>query len=381
MAITNLGFRIFFFLAALSAVILIGLWSGFYLGAIEFPSSQISSISWHAHEMIYGYCLAVIAGFLLTAVKNWTGVPTITGLPLLLLALLWLAARLLLLNNQILLAAIFDIGFLLFLNVAVAIPIIKVKQWRQIAVLSKLVLFLILNLWFYLGALGHFDSGIRISIYGGLYLVIGLILMMGKRLIPFFVKAATSKELPNTNIYDKASLGLFLIFFLAELIPLNSQVASYSAAGIFLVNAIRLLKWNRKEAWQSPLLWVLYLSLWFITFGFLLFAASAFLPVSKFIAIHAMAYGGIGLITIGMMARVSLGHTGRNVYQPPKLIGLIFSLLALGAIARVFAPLFVPSHYLTWMGISQLLWIVAFIIFLFIYGPMLCKARIDGKSG
>ena len=220
-SIFNLGFRIFFLGAGFFAVISIALWSAIYLFNIAIPIDAVSSFQWHAHEMIYGYAVAVIAGFLLTAVKNWTGVQTLYGKPLMLLFFLWLGARVLFLfgTMYIEIAAIVDSLFLLLLAVAIAYPIIKVKQWGQMGILSKVILLLIFNVFFYLGAMGILSEGIYWGIYGGIYLVVGLILMMGRRVVPFFIERGVGYPvtLYNSRFIDISSLVLFILFFIADI--------------------------------------------------------------------------------------------------------------------------------------------------------------------
>ncbi len=373
----ELGFRPFFLGAALYAAISILIWLLVYSMGFQMPQSTISSMQWHAHEMIYGYSIAVIAGFLLTATKNWTGIQTINGKPLLVLACVWIAARIALFSGQIMAAAILDLFFTLWLSQAIVTPIIKAKQWSQLAVVVKLLLLLVTNALFYFGAIGMLDQGINWGIYGGLYLVVGLILMMARRVVPFFIERGVDETvtLKNSKILDLSSLVLFLIFVVLELGNLSPMYSAYIATMLFIVNAIRLINWHTMGIWQKPLLWSLYLAIWFICVGFLLFGLSYFLGISKFIAIHAFSYAGIGAITLGMMSRVGLGHSGRDVSNPPKTVGIALAVLILGAIVRVFMPLIDSSHYALWIVISQALWILAFLIFFVVYLPLLTKAK------
>ncbi len=382
-ALFNLGFRPFFLLAPLFAVISIGLWGLYYFGISNQAISSVSSSYWHAHEMVYGYAMAVIAGFLLTAVRNWTGIQTLSGPLLSVLAGLWLAGRVCMAAGFIEAACLFDLTFMSCLVYAVLAPIVKAGQRKQAAVLSILILLLVFNGLFYLGALGYLESGLYLGVYGGFYLVIGLILVMARRLMPFFIERAMEGEiqLRHSAFLDRAILLAFLVFYVAELSGMPRSISAYAALLLFCANAMRLCLWHIGDIWRSPLLWVLYVSLWSINLGFLLHFLVLYSPVSTFTAIHAMAYGGIGLITLGMMARVALGHTGRNVYQPPRAISPIFLLLAAGTLIRVLMPIFIPELYPWWIGLSQLLWIVSFSAFLLVYLPMLIAPRADGKYG
>jgi len=235
---------------------------------------------------------------------------------------------------------------------------------------------------FLLGTAGVVQEGGVLGIYGGLYLVIGLILMMGRRVVPMFIKSGVdeSVEPANSRFLDIASLVLFLVFFVAVLLRITAPIAAWTALLLAVVNAIRLLGWHTPGIWRKPLVWVIYLGLWFITLGFLLFFLAHYLGLSPFLAIHAFAYGGIGLMTLGMMSRVALGHTGRSIHQPPLAIQLAFAALALGALVRVVLPLFANSHYGLWIAVAQGLWLVAFLIFVLVYTPMLIAPRADERG-
>ena len=385
LALLNLGFRVFFLGAGLFSILSILLWSAVYIFKISLPVHSITIFQWHAHEMIYGYSVAVIAGFLLTAVKNWTGVQTVTGKPLLLIFSLWAIARLLFSSgiSSFAIAGIFDVLFLLSVILSISHPIIKVKQWKQLPIVFILVLLMTGNIFFYLGVLDVVNNGIIWGIYGGLYLVIGMVLTMGGRVIPFFIERGVGYPVKviDSRWINITSHILFLVFFVSALFLNNPALSAYLALGLFLVNAIKLIGWHTHGIWKKSLLWSIYLAFWFICFGFLLFASHHFFGISKFLAIHAFAVGGIGLVTMGMMSRVALGHTGRNIETPHKSVAYALGILLLAAIVRVIVPLFDSTHYIFWIGLSQALWIVSFLMFTIIYLPILSKPRIDGQPG
>lgn len=381
----NLGFRPFFLGAALFAIASMILWMGVYAFQLPVPIEGISIIQWHAHEMIYGFTMAVIAGFLLTAVKNWTGVQTVYGLKLLGLFSLWAAARILFLfgTHFITLAAIADMLFMAGLMIAVASPVIQVKQWKQIGIMAKLVLLAIGNGCFYLGAMGVIANGVYLGLYGGLFLIIGLILTMGRRLIPFFIEVGVGYpvKLLNSQWLDLSSLVLFLAFFVVELFIGHQVTAALLSIGLFIITSIRLAGWYTVGIWKQPLLWSLFVAFLWIDIGFLLMALLPLFNLSKLLAIHAFSLGGIGVVTLSMMARVSLGHTGRNVKNLPTAMTVALIALIAGSIFRVGLPLVAPNHYLIWVLASQILWIVAFLIFMIVYAAMLIKPRVDGQFG
>jgi uncharacterized protein involved in response to NO len=375
----SLGFRPFFLLATSFAAISIILWSLIYFSSISLPFNAITPYQWHAHDMIYGFALSVIAGFLLTGVQNWTGLQSLSGKPLLILALCWLTARILIISDIILWAGFFDLTFIIVLNITVARLIIKAKQWKQLAIVFKLFTLFIGNSLFYLGALNIIENGTYLGIYGGMYLIIGLIMMMGRRVIPFFIEKGVDKpvKIYNSKLIDFSSLGLFIIFFISELSQQFQPLSGYTALLLFITNAIRLSGWYTKLIWKKPLLWSLYLAMCFISLGFLLHflheIAYSIWQISKFISIHSFAYGGIGMITFGMMARVALGHTGRSIHQPPKGITTALIILTTGAIFRILFCLIFPSYYTIWILLAQICWIIAFLIFVYLYYSILTQ--------
>ena len=343
-------------------------------------------VTWHAHEMIFGYAMAVIAGFLLAAVKNWTNIQTPHGLPLFLLFLLWVIARVAPFFGQsvsIEVIAILDNLFLVLLFISVALPIIKTKQWHNVAILSKLLLMLASNVVFYLGLMGVLADGIRWGLYSGLYLILALIFTMARRVVPLFIEKGVGYpvQVKNWKWLDISSLVLFLLFWIADILTPDSLLVALLAVILFLLHGLRMFGWHTKGIWQKPLLWVLYLAYGFIVIGFLLKAAVFAFGLSPYLAVHAFAIGGIGLMTIGMMSRVSLGHTGRSIAEPPRLMTWVFLILIAGAVVRVFLPLLNQSQYMIWIFLSQVLWIISFSIFLFIYFPMLTRQRVDGRFG
>ena len=381
----RLGFRPLFLAAACFAVIAVAIWMASYSFGIPVHTGALSTSLWHGHEMLFGYALAVIGGFLLTAIGNWTGRQTLRATPLLLLVLLWLAARILYLvpGIDLQLIAVFDLLFNALLVVATAIPIFQVQQWKQVGILVKLLLILLANLAFYLGVLGIFPGWETTGLYAGIYLVLSLILMIGRRVLPFFIQNGVGYAFAAKNYrwLDISSLVLFVAFVLAELFVSDVRIAGVLAAMLFVLHVIRLIGWHTRGIWSKPLLWVLFCGYSFIVLGFALKAASVFAGVSPFLALHAFTYGGIGMMTLGMMARVTLGHTGRNVSEPPAGTGWMFVLLGTGAFIRVMLPLLAPGFYAWWIELSQVFWMAAFAWFVVVFAPMLASARVDGGDG
>ncbi len=384
-ALFNLGFRPFFLLASVFSFISIFIWGGVFVYGWIAPPLPFSPMHWHAHEMIFGYGMAVAAGFLLTAVRNWTHIPTPQGVPLAILAGLWLAARLAgwLIPGQILPMALLDLAFDLWLAVAIFIPILRAKQHQQIGIASKLVLLLLANLCFYLGVSGVLEQGIVWGLYGGFYMLLALIYSMARRVLPMFIERGVDYPvtLKNRVWVDRSGIFVFVMFLLADVFWRNIPVTAVLAAMLFTMHAIRLAEWHTKGIWDKPLLWVLYLGYGGATFGFLLKALAPFTNLSPSLALHAFALGGIGMITAGMMARISLGHTGRNIQQHSRLLSPLFLSLCAAFVARVMLPMIAPAHYMMWLAVAQAAWLFAFALLVWVYAPILVKPRTDGKPG
>jgi uncharacterized protein involved in response to NO len=376
-------FRPFFIAAGLSAFLLIPLWLLILTGHVEWQN-DLGAAGWHAHEMIFGYSIAVAAGFLLTAVKNWTGIQTLHGYPLLLLFLLWIIARILpFFGVPLSIIAAADNLFILLLTVSISLPLLKAKHWKSFALVLHLFLLLMSNIVFYLGAYDILFHGIHYGLYLGLYLILSLIFIMGRKVIPFFIEKGVDYPIQVTNWkwIDKSNIVIFWLFGIADLINPNSYFTAGFAGLSALIHGIRLGGWHTRGIWKRPLLWILYLGYAFLVLGFTLKVGAILNGISVFLALHAFAYGGIGMITIGMMARVSLGHTGRNIYAPPRSLFWIFALLLYGALIRVIFPLIDSSFYLLWITLSQSIWIFAFAWFSIIYFPIFVYPRIDGRYG
>lgn len=381
-ALWELGFRSFFLGAATYAMLGMLVWSGIYHSGWHLHLVGLNPMTWHAHEMIFGFTMAVVAGFLLTAVKNYTGITPLTGWPLALLFLVWVVARVLPLLGEwvsLELWMVVDQMFLLGLLIAAARPVLLIRQKRNMGIMLLVLLILLSNQMFYLGVLGVLEKGQRWGLYAGMYLILLLILTIAGRVIPFFTSRGVGYEVKLTTHrwLELTCFGVFVVFMVLDIGFPQAAITAACAAVLFGLHALRLSGWHTVGIWRKPLLWVLFLAYFAIILGFGLRALSVLGMVSPYVALHAFTVGGFGLMTLGMMARVSLGHTGRSVWQPPNSIKWAFGALAASFALRVLAPLAWSAQYTLFIKLSQLLWILAFLAFLWIYLPILIKPRVD----
>jgi Uncharacterized protein involved in response to NO len=365
------------------AVILMGLWVPSFIGGRAL-STYYGQISWHSHEMIFGYAAGVIAGFLLTAVRNWTGLATATGSSLAVLVALWLLGRILPFFVETIpgwLISVVDLAFLPALTASIAVPLIRHAEKRNLLFLPLMLALFAGNLLVHLELLGGVPGVARYGIFLGLYLIILLIVIMGGRVIPFFTERALSGVvIKRRPLIEWLAPVTVIAFMLAELLFPNSQVAGVLAGLAAIINAIRVVSWYSHRCWQVPLLWVLHLGYGWIVVGFLLKAAAAFGLIAAQFTIHAFTVGGIGVLTFGMMARVALGHTARPL-RVGSSMAVAFALLNVAAIFRGLLPAFLPLWFSQLILLSGLLWIAAFLVFVIVYMPILTQSRIDGQPG
>lgn len=362
------GMKPFFLLAAGHSVISMVWWMAIYTVGLYPTTLSISPFQWHAHELIYGYTVAVIAGFLLAALPEWTNVATIAGRKLGALLALWALPRILFLwgTSFVWVATVFDLLFSCALLGALVHPIVVSRSWRQSGVLSKVLLLAVGNLCFYLGALGSFPYGLYLSTYGGVYLVISLILTVGGRVLPGFIQNAIEQDTPiaHPRWISVATMALFVVFFILELTSPDTALARYVAICLGIVTSLRLYWWYAAGIWSRPLLWGLYLSFASIALGFLLFGTTPYTGASKTVALHAFTVGGIGLATLSVMIRAALGHSGGDVRNPPRLTTAALLALVTAGFFRVLMPLVLPTYYGVSIAMSQIGWIVAYALLL-----------------
>jgi uncharacterized protein involved in response to NO len=379
-----LGFRPFFLLALLHAVVAMGAWAwllhrdpGLLTG---FPGG---ATGWHAREMVFGYAPAMVAGFLLTAVRNWTGRDTATGWPLAALAGLWLVGRLTapLDSGGLVFSGAADLAFLIGLVIALARPVVAAGQLRQQSgVLAKVALLGASHGLWLTGALGGIPALQQAGLIAGLLLVIALMLVVVQRVLVFFSRRAlgTGYAPADHPRLDGLLLALMVAYWLLATLSFRGEATAVVAGALALLHALRWGRWFRPGILAHPLLAVLYAGYAWIIAGLALHAAGIALgwPLSP--ALHAFGAGAIATMTAGMMVRVTLGHTGRDVLAPPRWPTVVFVLISLAALVRVLAPLMAMGLWGPAMALAQGLWLVAFVLLLAGLAPMLLRPRVDG---
>lgn len=381
LSVLALGFRPFFLAAGVAAILLVLLWLGMLTGRVPQPA-YLAGPAWHAHEMLFGYLAAVIAGFLLTAVRNWSGIDTPTGAALAALVLLWLSARLLLwVDLPPLVPALVDLAFFPALALALRRPL-----WSSPNPVNRVFLVLFASMTLasalvHLDVLGLLPGGAARGHRLMLDLVILTMLLVAGRVMPFFTERGITGARPRTiPIVEQLTFITAVGLLFADLIQPNGPFAGTLAIALGLILLARIAGWHDRRVWITPMLTVLYLGLLWLAAGLILDGLPAFTDLPPRGALHTLTIGAIGVVTLGMMARVSVGHTGRPM-QAARLTILAFALINLSAALRGLGPLMVPSAYHSWLMGSGLCWVIAFGLFLWVHAPMLTRPRPDGRPG
>lgn len=378
--IFSYGFRPFFFGGAVLAALLIALWVPWFMGLISLPSA-FSPVVWHTHELLFGYVPAIIAGFMLTAVPNWTGRLPIVGLPLAGLFSLWLLGRLAVVFSAglppLALASI-TLAFPLLFAAAIAREILAGKNWRNAKMLAGIGLIAFAQGLFHFEVwrFGHPVYGDRLAIAATLM----LIMLVGGRIVPSFTRNWLKRANPGSEpaVFDRFDLfcmvigGLSLATWIAlPGIPHLAPAAGWllAAAGVFHLG--RLARWTPHRTFAEPLVSVLHLGYFFVAVGFLLAGAGAItkFPGLETAAIHAWTIGAIGMMTLAVMTRATRGHTGRPLSAPPGTVA-IYAAILVAVIARIIAAL-MPEHTPVLLPLAGASWVAGYLGFAIGYGRML----------
>ena len=385
-----LAFRPLFLSAAIFSLITMLWWSFFWFKPFAWDVYG-GPFWWHGHEMIFGFAAAVVVGFLLTAVQNWTGVRSLHGWPLASLLGLWLSGRVLIAVDfglSAALVALVDCGFLVAAAMAMAYPVLAVKQWRNIVFAPMLLILALLNAYSHWSVLNDQPLHARYALHAAILLITVVMTIIGGRVIPMFSAngTGTSKVMP-IPVLDSVSLLSVVLVAMLVIAPIFTPlaipelIASTIYGLAFVSNSWRFLRWRFWVCWQQPLLWSLHLAYAFIPLGLLgLFLHSIGLWTNLSSAMHCFSAGAIGSLILSMMARVSLGHTGRALQVPPVLSAAFICILA-AALVRVLVPIYNPAWLQYTVLVAGGLWAAAYAIFVVYYTPILCKPRIDSRPG
>ena len=380
-----LGFRPFYSLAAIFALASVLFWLLSFTGIFH-VGGHLQGIVWHSHEMVFGFAIAVMSGFLFTAVRNWTGLPTPTGFGLAALAALWIAGRLLIITGPPLLAAVVDAAFVPALAVGVMIPVIKSRNQRNYKIVVLLFLLAITNVVYHLATLDVAPARLaHTALMVALYLITIVFAIVAGRVIPAFTKNAIPGSDPrHASWLEFLSFGSLVLIILLRISGDWLLIPALIPTTIIVVAAVshacRLALWQPYLTAGNPLLWMMPLAYSWLPIAFFLRALAGNSLVSHGVWIHALTMGAISGLMLAMMMRSALGHTGR----PLVASGLdmsTFLMVQLAAIIRVIAGLFPAGHYQALVVFSGVLWMLAFGIFLLRYLPMLIRPRIDGRPG
>ena len=385
-ALLSYGFRPFFLGAAVWACAAMVLWIGLLSSGWAFADAY-GPIAWHAHEFLFGYISAVMTGFLLTAIPNWTGRLPLQGRPLLMLFLLWLAGRVAMLATArigVLGAAIIDCVYLLTLVAVTMREIVVGRNWRNLRVVILVGVFALANIAFQAEVLryGAPDYGLRL----GCAAIVSLIMLIGGRITPSFttnwLNRQRSDRLPAPlGRFDTISLALALAALAAWIVAPAWLGTAVLLLVMTIAQAARLARWAGERTWREPILFVLHLGYALVPLGALLLALSILwpnmLPPSG--ALHAWTTGAMGMMTLAVMTRATLGHTGREIVTTSPTIVIYGAILA-AALIRVCAPLLSSIYYQSLLA-AALCWIIAFGTFIVFYGPMLVRAKENAQRG
>ena len=378
------GFRPFFLLGSLVAVSMITAWLLVLFGSFA-PRTTFAPVIWHAHEMIFGFAVAIIAGFLLTAVGNWTQRETATGPKLLLLCALFAAGRVAVTFAAFLprwAPVAVDAAFLPVLAVVLVAPIIAARNHRNLVVVAVVLALAAANLMVHLGSLGVVPGWERRGLVVGVDVVIMVSSLIAGRVFPMFTRNATRQE----AIHGSPRLDVATMVGMAAVTALDASGYQGAPGGVlFLAMAVLLIArarhWGARYTLRTPILWVLHVGYAWMCVGMALRGLALLTTrVPASLGLHALTVGAVGSLTLGMISRVSLGHTGRML-EPPRSARVAFVLVSLAAVSRVLVPLANADWSRPALFVAGVLFALAFTLLLVGYTRVLLSARVDGKAG
>ncbi|WP_428776481.1 NnrS family protein [Vibrio sp.] len=377
----RLGFRPFFLLGSGYAALAVVIWVWAFQSGQPSPLA-VPALWWHAHEMLFGFAMAIVVGFVLTAVQNWTGINGTKHHRLALLVLLWLAPRLLLWTPAPLwLTSSIEALFLLLAAYEIGSRVVKAKGWRNLFFIPLFALAIAANFASYATIKGMPPFTSSAVWQAMLWWFTLLISVMGGRVIPFFTARRFNFEKPMPLLWLEAAaqiplIGLFILSFFPVTFAQLGQPLMLIAG---VAQLIRVIRWQSWRTFSEPLVWSLHL-------GYLCLPLSLLLrgllsdPFASHTMLHLFAIGALAGVVLAMIARVTMGHTGRAIYEGPNMT-LAFAALLLAAVTRSVAVVLLPDQFYLLINISAVLWVLAFVLYLRHFGPMLVRPRVDGHPG
>jgi len=383
-AVLALAFRPFFLFGTLYGVLAIFLWAAYQASLVALPS-YFEGTLWHAHEMLFGFVVSILAGFLLTASKNWAKTRGVHGRTLLALFLVWLAGRLAILSSDLLppwLVAASDLAFLPFLSLLVWRTLSRGAARTNFVFVFWLAVLSVANALMHAEALGLTSQTARTGYLLGVDTMVVVMVLIGGRVIPMFTQnTVAGLSIVKRPWLEKVALLTVVTYLISDIVEETSFLTGAAAILAGTASLFRLSGWKPFSTFRNPILWILHLGYAFLSLGLLWRGLSlTLLPMKSSIPLHLLTAGAMGMLILGMTSRVSLGHTGRPLIVAKPVV-LAYGLVLLGALTRVLVPLFLPSAYIAGMVGAALIWGTALLLFAIVYWPILTQPRIDGLEG
>ena len=377
-AIFSYGFRPFFFFGSIYAAVAVMAWLPAFHGHYTLVTA-FAPRDWHIHEMLFGYVAAVVAGFLTTAIPNWTGRLPLQGRPLIMLFATWVAGRIAVITSAEigwLAAAIIDCAFLVLVAAAAAREIIAGRKWANLPVVGIVSVLALTNMAFHIEA--HVSGIADTTTRAGIAIIVTLIMLIGGRIVPSFTRNWLARRAPGPmpipfGRFDAVTIAAGVIALAVWVVMPSGPVtaAAFIVAGC--LHTVRLVRWAGYRTAADRLVLILHVAYAFVPAGFLLSALAALDVVQPGAGIHALTAGAIGAMTLAVMSRASLGHTGRAL-QASAATQVVYAAIVIAALARIAAAL-VPGQMFTFLPIAGFAWVIAFIGFAVVYAGVLCTPR------
>ncbi|MFT6425909.1 MAG: hypothetical protein ACJAYH_000449 [Celeribacter sp.] len=387
-AVFSYGFRPFFLFGAVWAAVAMVMWIFMLSTGFVLPT-HLEPVSWHAHEFLFGSLGAIIAGFLLTAVPNWTGRLPVVGWGLAALFALWLAGRFAMATSALwpnVSAQLVDLSFPVVLGAVLLREIIAGRNWRNLVILILLAIFTLANLLFHLDAAGGNIAAQGIGMRVGMSALIMMMCVIGGRVVPSFTRnwlvqqGATRLPVPPMQRFDKAVLLITVIALLLWVIAPSAVASGVALLMIGMLHFVRLGRWEGVQTLAQPLLWILHVGYAFVPLGAVMIAGSILYPdvFSGAAAQHLWMAGAFGVMSMAMMSRATLGHTGQKLHAGRGTVVLFVSLIT--SVFTRLAAAFWPDAAMIFYAVSGVLWVGAFFGFALLYWPSLLKPKVTDSS-